>query len=67
MSKKKNMTQAQKNDLLIEWELYSESQQAPILREFHTSCGDNPSQSEFLEFLRNKLQIDGYWKKIGMI
>ena len=61
------MTKAQKEDLLIEWDLYSESQQAPILKEFHSLFGENPSQTDFLEFLRNKLQIDGYWKKIGIV
>lgn len=67
MNKMENMTSAQKEDLLIEWDLYSVSQQAAILKEFHSLFGENPSQKEFLNFLRNKLQIDGYWKKIGII
>lgn len=60
------MTQAQKDDLLIEWNLYSKGQQAPILKEFKLICNDRCSQEDFLNYLRNKLQIDGYWKKIGM-
>jgi hypothetical protein len=24
------------------------------------------SQDDFLQFLRNKLEIDGYWKKVGI-
>ncbi len=66
MSEIQQMTTAQKTDLLIEWDLYSDSQRAPILKEFHKLFGDNPSQTDFLNFLRNKLQIDGYWEKIGM-
>ncbi len=66
MSEIQQMTTAQKTDLLIEWDLYSDSQRAPILKEFHKQFGDNPSQTDFLNFLRNKLQIDGYWEKIGM-
>lgn len=66
MSEKKQMTSAQKADLLIEWDLYSDSQRAPILKEFHKQFGDNPGHNVFLEFLRKRLQIDGYWKKIGM-
>lgn len=61
------MTQAQKEDLLIEWNLYSKGQQAPILNEFEQTCNDHCSQEDFLNFLRSKLQIDGYWKKIGII
>jgi hypothetical protein len=61
------MTQAQKDDLLIEWNLYSKGQQAPILNEFKVTCNDRCSQEDFLNYLRNKLQIDGYWKKIGML
>lgn len=61
------MTQAQKDDLLIEWNLYSESQQTPFLDEFKQTCENHCSQEDFLNFLRIKLQIDGYWKKIGML
>lgn len=60
------MTTEQKADLLIEWDLYSDSQQAPILQEFHTQFGNNSTQTDFLNFLRNKLQIDGYWEKVGL-
>lgn len=60
------MTTAQKEDLLIEWNLYSKGQQAPILKEFRRTCNNNCSQDDFLQFLRTKLQIDGYWKKIGI-
>lgn len=65
--KNNKMTQAQKDDLLIEWNLYSESQQAPILTEFKQTCNAHCNQEDFLNFLRNKLQIDGYWKKIGIL
>ena len=60
------MTQAQKDDLLIEWNLYTKSQQAPILKEFEANCQQNSSYDDFLQFLRKKLQIDGYWKKVGI-
>lgn len=64
---KNKMTQAQKEDLLIEWNLYSTSQQLPILNEFEQTCSEHCSQEDFLDFLRCKLQIDGYWIKIGMV
>jgi len=67
MKDNNKMTQAQKEDLLIEWNLYSKGQQAPILSEFKQTCNDHCSREDFLDFLRSKLQIDGYWKKIDMI
>ncbi len=60
------MTKEQIEDLLIEWNLYSKSQQEPILQEFLSLYQESYSQKDFLRFLRDKLQIDGYWKKIGM-
>jgi hypothetical protein len=67
INKNNKMTKAQKADLLIEWDLYSKGQQAPILNEFKLTCKDHCSQEDLLNFLRDKLQIDGYWKKIGII
>lgn len=66
MKEESEMTKAQIEDLLIEWNLYSKSQQEPILQEFLNLYDESYSQKDFLMFLRDKLQIDGYWKKIGM-
>lgn len=60
------LTQAQKEDLLIEWNIYNASQQEPILAEFHKNFKEDYSQEDFLQFLRKKLEIDGYWKKVGI-
>ena len=66
MTKSQFLTNAQKEDLLIEWNIYSASQQEPILAEFCKQHTDDYSQDDFLQFLRNKLEIDGYWKKVGI-
>jgi hypothetical protein len=60
------LTKAQKEDLLIEWNIYNASQQEPILAEFHKNYKEDYSQEDFLQFLRKKLEIDGYWKKVGI-
>lgn len=60
------LTKAQKEDLLIEWNIYSASQQEPILAEFHKHFKEDYTQNDFLQFLRKKLEIDGYWKKSGI-
>ncbi len=66
MKKKQRLTRAQKEDLLIEWNIYSGSQQEPILAEFHKQYKEDYTQNDFLQFLREKLEIDGYWKKSGI-
>ena len=66
MKKKQRLTRAQKEDLLIEWNIYSASQQEPILAEFHKQYKEDYTQNDFLQFLREKLEIDGYWKKSGI-
>lgn len=66
MKKTNFLTKAQKEDLLIEWNIYSASQQEPILAEFHTLYKEDYTQNDFLQFLRKKLEIDGYWKKAGI-
>lgn len=60
------LTNAQKEDLLIEWNIYSASQQESILAEFHKEYKEDYIQNDFLQFLRKKLEIDGYWKKVGI-
>ncbi|MCP4339496.1 MAG: hypothetical protein GY799_11555 [Desulfobulbaceae bacterium] len=60
------LTNAQKEDLLIEWNIYSASQQESILAEFHKHHKEDYIQNDFLQFLRKKLEIDGYWKKVGI-
>jgi hypothetical protein len=62
----KKLTSAQKEDLLIEWNIYSASQQEQILAEFHQHYREDYTQNDFLQFLRKKLEIDGYWKKTGI-
>ena len=66
MKNSRPLTKAQKEDLLIEWNIYNASQQEPILAEFHKNHKEDYSQEDFLQFLRKKLEIDGYWKKVGI-
>lgn len=66
MKNSRLLTKAQKEDLLIEWNIYNASQQEPILAEFHKNYKEDYSQEDFLQFLRKKLEIDGYWKKVGI-
>ncbi len=44
------MISLQKEDLLIEWNLYSKGQQAPIINEFKQTCNDGYSQEDILNF-----------------
>ena len=61
------MTQNQQQDLLIEWDLYQPQQQETMISEFRGRFEGNYTKANFLEFLKQKLEIEGYWKKIGLV
>ena len=61
------MTPEQKKDLLIEWSLYTPQQQSLIRQEFTNNSGDMNDEDRWLEFLKKKLEIEDYWKKIGLL
>jgi hypothetical protein len=61
------VTPNQEKDLLIEWSLYSPQQQEVILNEFREKYPGSSSQAELLEFLKEKLEIEGYWEKVGLV
>ena len=60
------VTPNQEQDLLIEWSLYSPQQQEVILTEFRSKFPGAHSQTDLLEFLKEKLEIEGYWEKVGL-
>lgn len=66
MKNNKHLSKEQREDLLIEWNLYSSNQQKTILDEFHKLHNGDYTQDDFLQFLRDKLEIDGYWEKSGI-
>jgi len=61
------MTQNQQKDLFIEWDLYQPSQQETMIAEFKSRYRGNYTKADLLEFLKKKLEIEGYWKKIGLV
>jgi hypothetical protein len=61
------MTQNQLQDLFIEWDLYQTQQQETILAEFRRQFRGNYTQNNLFEFLKEKLEIEGYWEKTGLV
>ena len=62
------MTEEQKEDLLIEWSLYEPRAQQAIIDEYNYRIGKGDfGYNNFLDFLRDKLEIEGYWEKIGLV
>ena len=60
------MTRAQEKDLFIEWGLYEPQEQKKMIEEYLSISNENCSRERFLNFLKDKLQIEGYWKKVGL-
>jgi hypothetical protein len=61
------MTPNQQEDLFIEWDLYEPGQQEDMITEYRIKFRGNYSKDGFCEFLAEKLEIKGYWAKMGLI
>jgi hypothetical protein len=61
------MNSEQMKDLFVEWSLYEPHAQRSMLSEYSYTVSEKECCRErFLEFLKDKLQIEGYWKKSGL-
>lgn len=60
------MTDDQRDDLMIELNLYSPIQIREFVREFKQV--PKPANCDFplYEYLKERLEIEGYWKKVGL-
>jgi hypothetical protein len=61
------MTPEQIKDLLIEWGIYDSHQQRVIELEYEEKFGSAKGEKHWLNFLKEKLEIEDYWKKSGLI
>ncbi len=61
------MTQAQKEDLMIEWGIYGPQQQREIIHEYLRLVDGDIFRHNFFNFLRQRLEIDGYWRSVGLL
>lgn len=60
------MTKAQQEDLFTEWALYEPTEQRLMIEEYLSIREGNCSKNSFLNFLKDKLEIEGYWKQVGL-
>lgn len=61
------MTPIQREDLYIEWNLYEPSKRKAILFEYRSRYRGNHSKRNLFDFLADKLEIRGYWAKMGIV
>lgn len=60
------MTEAQQKDLYTEWALYGPIEQRLMIDEYLRISEGHCSKERFLDFLKEKIEIAGYWEKIGL-
>lgn len=60
------MNKLQHEDLLVEWSLYEQKEQSLMIDEYLRLNKFEYNEESFLEFLKEKLEIEGYWEKIGL-
>ncbi|MBU1568812.1 MAG: hypothetical protein KJ630_24700 [Proteobacteria bacterium] len=60
------MTEEQRDDLITELTIYSPIQIRKIISEYQQLPIKMDCEYPFYEFLKEKLEIEGYWKKVGL-
>ena len=60
------MNKAQQEDLFIEWGLYEDLTRKAMINEYQQLRKSKSFEDSFLDFLKEKLEIEGYWKKVGL-
>lgn len=60
------MNEAQQEDLFIEWSLYEDLDRKAIINEYQQLRMSRNLEDSFLDFLKEKLEIEGYWEKVGL-
>ncbi len=60
------MTEEQRDDLITELTLYSPTQIRKFLAEYQQIPNPQKRSLSFYKFLKEKLEIEGYWKKVGL-
>jgi hypothetical protein len=57
---------AQQEDLFIEWSLYEDLARKEMINEYQQLRKSQNCNDSFLDFLKVKIGIEGYWKKVGL-
>ena len=60
------MTEKQRDDLITELTSYSPKQIREFLAEYLQIPKRQNCNFSFYEFLKEKLEIEGHWKKVGL-
>jgi hypothetical protein len=60
------MNQAQQEDLFIEWSLYEDLTRKAMVNEYQKLRKLRNREDSFLDFLKEKLEIQGYWEMVGL-
>lgn len=60
------MNKAQQEDLFIEWSLYENLTRKAMVNEYQEQRKLRNREDSFLEFLKEKLEIKGYWEMVGL-
>ena len=61
------MNAAQQEDLFIEWSLYEDQDRKAMVDEYQQLRKAREHEDSFLDFLKEKLEIEGYWKQVGLV
>ncbi|MGW8192783.1 MAG: hypothetical protein ACWGOX_00820 [Desulforhopalus sp.] len=56
------MIEVQYNQILEGWDVYQADTQKKIIRDYLSLCSGYYSPEGFLTYLKDRLELDGYWR-----
>jgi hypothetical protein len=60
------MNKAQQEDLFIEWSPYEDLTRKTMVNEYQELRKSRSFEGTVLDFLKEKLEIEGYWEMVGL-
>ena len=60
------MTRTQEKDLFTEWARYGPEEQKKMIDEYINISAGACSRDRFLNFIKDRIQIDRHWQKTGL-
>lgn len=62
------MTNTEQKEIFLKWSIYRPQEQRLMIDEYLRISEGNCSKDRFLNFLKDKLQVEAYWenKMVGM-
>lgn len=60
------MTEKQRKDIFIQWSLYGSDKKNKIVNDYLSLCCGYYSQEGFLNYLKDRLELESLWLRVDL-